>query len=108
MEKRRHRRVAVSWTAEAFDESRPFANVEIVNVSENGLGLVSFAPMRPPQRYRFKPQGWTESPIEGVVRWSEVGEIQTYAGVEFVSPTAQQLRALRDLIDRYDKEDWGG
>ena len=106
-ERRRHRRVAVTWTAQAFDEARPVGTVEIVNVSESGLGIVSLTPMHAGARYLFKLPAWTEPPIEGVVRWADVGDVQTYAGVEFVDPTAAQLEALRALIARFDTEDWG-
>ena len=106
-EKRRHKRVGVSWTGEAIDDTGPPTTVEIVNVSETGLGIVSLSPMQPSARYRFRPQGWMEAPLDGIVRWSEIGEVQTYAGVEFVAPTRKQQIALRELIARYDREDWG-
>jgi len=107
-DKRKHKRIGVSWTGQALDEFGPPANVEIVNISETGLGVVSLSPMKPSARFRFKLQGWTEAPLEGIVRWVEVGDIQTYAGIEFVTPTRKQQIALRELIGRYDREDWGG
>ena len=107
MDRRRHKRVAVTWTAEAHAEAEPFGTVEVVNVSESGLGVVSLSPMRPGQRFRFKLPSWNEPPIEGVVRWSDVGDVQTYAGIEFSSPSLSQMEALRALIARFDREDWG-
>jgi len=106
-DKRRHKRVGVSWTGEALETSGSATTVEIVNVSEHGLGVVSLSPMRPSARYRFKLQGWTETPLDGVVRWSEVGDVKTYAGIEFVGLTRKQELALRELVARYDREDWG-
>ncbi len=106
-ERRRHKRVAVTWTAEALADAEPSGTVEIVNVSESGLGVVSLTPMPPGARFRFKLPAWPHAPIEGIVRWSDVGEVQTYAGIEFVAPTPLQAEALRALIARYDKEDWG-
>lgn len=107
IDKRRHKRIGVSWSGQAIDDIGPPANVEIVNISENGMGVVSLLPMQPAARFRFKLQSWTESPLQGVVRWSEIGEVQTYAGIEFVAPTRKQQIALRELIERYDREDWG-
>jgi hypothetical protein len=106
-ERRRHKRIAVTWPGEAQTTVDESATVEIVNVSEDGLGIVSQSPMRPGERYRFKFAGWAQEPVDGVVRWSEVGKAQTYAGIEFESPTLAQSLALRELIGRYDKEDWG-
>ena len=107
-DRRRHKRVAVTWTAEALEDEEPIGTVEIVNVSESGLGIVSLAAMHPDTRYRFKLPAWPQPPIEGIVRWADVGDVQTYAGIEFVKPSAEQLAALRALIARYDREDWGG
>ena len=98
----------MTWSGEAQSSVDAAATVEIVNVSESGLGIVSQSPMRPGERYRFKFAGWTHDPVEGVVRWSEVGKTQTYAGIQFVLPTVAQSLALRELIGRYDEEDWGG
>jgi hypothetical protein len=107
-ERRRHKRIAVTWAGEALSEPDNFMTVEIVNVSQSGLGVVSLSPMPLNGRYRIKFPGWTSSPLEGVVKWSDVGEIKTYAGIEFVAPTIEQLARLRELIARYDREDWGG
>lgn len=107
-ERRRHKRVAVTWIAQAqAHEQQPFT-VEIVNVSVNGLGVISLSPMSAGGRYFFKFSSWTEDPVEGVVRWSDIGPVQTYAGIEFFAPTHQQASALQKLIRRYDKEDWEG
>ena len=107
-ERRRHKRVGVTWTVQAVESSGPPSTVEIVNVSESGLGVVSFVRMEPSARYQFRLQGWTEAPLEGVVRWAEIGDVRTYAGIEFVAPSDRQLAALRELIARFDEEDWGG
>lgn len=105
-ERRRHKRIAVTWTGEAQGD-RQYATVEVINVSESGLGLVSLSPMQQGAIYSFKFAGWSEAPVEVVVRWSDIGQVQTYAGVEFVKLTEQQNAALTELIARFDKEDWG-
>lgn len=106
-ERRRHKRVAVTWNGEARKDPESAISVEIANISEAGVGIVSFKPMYPGEYYVIQFTAWKELPIGGVVRWSDVGEVQTYAGIQFVAPSKQQLAALRELIARYDKEDWG-
>jgi PilZ domain-containing protein len=107
-DRRRHKRIAVTWAGEALSGTDRFSNVEIVNISISGLGAISLSPMQRGSHYLFRFPGWTELPIAGVVRWADEGEVQSYVGIEFVSPTEKQLAALRELIARYDKEDWGG
>jgi PilZ domain len=106
-ERRRARRYAVSWTSEVSSGSAlPFV-VEVVNVSDNGLGTVGVKSMAIGQEFYFKVTGWNVAPLKGVVRWIEGFEGPTYAGVEFIEMDADQTAALHELIGKFDVEDWG-
>jgi len=106
-ERRRHRRYATSQTAEASDQtSQPFV-VEIVNVSESGLGIVSVRDLEVGAEFLFRLPDWTGVPLRGVVRWIENYGGPSYAGVEFVEIGKAQADALREFVAKMDQTDWG-
>jgi hypothetical protein len=106
-ERRRHRRYGTSQTGEAMQQpSNPFV-VEIVNVSESGLGVVSVRDLDVGGEYYFRLPDWNRAPLKGVVRWVENYGGPTYAGVELVELSDEAARALRELVAKYDRSDWG-
>ena len=106
-ERRRHRRYAVSWSAEVTEgASSPFV-VEVANVSEGGLCIVSVRPIEIGSTFFLKPSQWSEAPLHCVVRWVEQYGGPAYAGVQFEGVNEAQRHALRKLVAAFDVEDWG-
>jgi len=106
-ERRRHRRYGVSWNAEVTEGSATPFVVEVANVSEGGLCIVSVRTIEVGASIFFKLSQWTEAPLQGVVRWVEHFGGPTYAGIQFQGVTETQRLALRKLVDSIDIEDWG-
>jgi hypothetical protein len=106
-DRRRHRRYGVSWNAEVVEgSSSPFV-VEVANVSEGGLCIVSVRTIDVGSAFYFKLSQWTEAPLHGIVRWVENTGGPTYAGIQFESMNESQRSALRKLVATFDIEDWG-
>lgn len=84
----------------------PFV-VEVANVSEGGLCIVSVRGIEVGENFFFKLSQWTEAPLQGVVAWVEQFGGPTYAGVQFVNVTERQRIALRKTVEAIDIEDWG-
>ena len=106
-ERRRHRRYGVSWNAEVTEgTASPFV-VEVANVSEGGLCIVSVRTIDIGTAFYFKLSQWTEAPLHGVVRWVEQYGGPTYAGIQFEAVSEAQRVALRKIVESMDVEDWG-
>jgi hypothetical protein len=107
-ERRRFRRYGVSWNAEVSEAAASPFVVEVANVSEGGLCIVSVRTIDVGSTFFFKVTQWTGEPLQGVVRWVESFGGPTYAGIQFISVSEVQLAALKELVRSFDKEDWGG
>lgn len=107
-ERRRHRRYGVSWSAEISEGSASPFVVEVANVSEGGLCIVSVRNIDVGTSLYLRLSQWDEAPLHGVVRWVEQYGGPTYAGVQFDGVTDRQSAALRALVTSIDREDWGG
>ena len=82
--------------------------VELVNVSEGGLGIVGVRALRVGDIHYFRMTRWNEAPLKGVVCWVDSAEGRAYAGIQFVDLSETQRRALKELVRKFDAEDWGG
>jgi hypothetical protein len=86
--------------------SNPFV-IEIVNVSESGVGIVSVRDLDVGAEFFFRLPDWDRPPLRGVVRWVENYGGPTYAGIEFVELGDDAAQALRALVAKFDESDWG-
>jgi len=108
-ERRRHRRYATSHTARASaakPDATPFV-VEVVNVSESGLGIVSVRDLSIGAEFYLTLADFSGAPLHGIVRWIDTGGGPIYAGIEFLEIDPEQAKALRGLVAAIDKEEWG-
>ena len=106
-ERLRFRRYGVSWNAEVTEGSASPFVVEVANVSEGGICIVSVRTIDVGTTFYFKLSQWSEAPLQGIVRWVEQFGGPAYAGIQFVSMSETQRLALRRLVTSIDLEDWG-